>query len=276
MMIDIRSSAGSGRSDMIELYGKICADYEAGDSIQRLSVKYGMGFYDIKSVLMDADTCMRTHSAACRTYNVYEQYFDHIDCEHKAYWLGFIATDGCVSDSSGGFRTILSLGVVDIDHLHKFSYDLEANKPILVDKRNIATQSISSKHMYESLVSIGITPRKTLTVAPAKIDAQLLRHFWRGCIDGDGWVCKYEKQNAWCIGFCGNKHMVNGFVDFIDENTGLGRKKPTYISRDNIYSVKYTGTKCKAILDMLYVGSSVYLSRKYEMYKTMCKDERYK
>ena len=31
-------------------------------------------------------------------YNVDSHYFDKIDCEHKAYWLGFIVSDGFVNE----------------------------------------------------------------------------------------------------------------------------------------------------------------------------------
>ena len=45
--------------------------------------------------------------------------FDSIDNEEKAYWLGFIFADGCISSRDNAFE--LSLKGEDIEHLHKFN-----------------------------------------------------------------------------------------------------------------------------------------------------------
>ena len=54
-----------------------------------------------------------------------ENVFDTIDTEEKAYWLGFIFADGYISSQKEGkkkqYKFELTLGVEDIDHLHKFN-----------------------------------------------------------------------------------------------------------------------------------------------------------
>ena len=52
---------------------------------------------------------MRNYSYLCiveknynmRKYNFNEHYFDNIDCQEKAYWLGFFAADGYNHRSKG-------------------------------------------------------------------------------------------------------------------------------------------------------------------------------
>ena len=61
-----------------------------------------------------------------RKYNLNENYFEVIDTEHKAYWLGFIFADGYISSRDNGFE--LSLKGSDIEHLHKFNKFMEHNK----------------------------------------------------------------------------------------------------------------------------------------------------
>lgn len=48
-----------------------------------------------------------------RPYAVNQDYFATIDTEEKAYWLGFIAADGCVSRAGKGFRFQMGLAARD-------------------------------------------------------------------------------------------------------------------------------------------------------------------
>ena len=43
--------------------------------------------------------------------------FETIDTEEKAYWLGFIAADGCISKASEYNSYRLSINISDIDNL---------------------------------------------------------------------------------------------------------------------------------------------------------------
>ena len=51
-----------------------------------------------------------------------ENYFEVIDSEDKAYWLGFISADGCVAKSSkyNSYRLQIAISSIDSDHLNKF------------------------------------------------------------------------------------------------------------------------------------------------------------
>ena len=53
-------------------------------------------------------------------YSLNERYFEKIDNNNKAYWLGFIAADGCVSNKKGGRYLYIELSRKDRDHLEKF------------------------------------------------------------------------------------------------------------------------------------------------------------
>ena len=57
-----------------------------------------------------------------------ESFFDNIDTEEKAYWLGFMYADGCVNTSSNSFE--LSLKEEDYDHIVKFKNALHSEHKI--------------------------------------------------------------------------------------------------------------------------------------------------
>ena len=57
-------------------------------------------------------------------------YFETIDTEHKAYWLGFIYADGYLSISGKTKRMGVSLCLKDKVHLQNFSKCIESNYPI--------------------------------------------------------------------------------------------------------------------------------------------------
>lgn len=49
-----------------------------------------------------------------RSYALQEDYFDKIDTQEKAYWLGFIAADGCIGEQRGK-PSVLVVGLAEKD-----------------------------------------------------------------------------------------------------------------------------------------------------------------
>lgn len=137
-------------------------------------------------------------------------YFDKIDCEEKAYILGFLIADGTIMkiprNKDYTYRISFSNSIADkevIDLIHKeicpdskiSIYDNSKSK-----KKAKLTYSLSwtSQHMYETLLSYNILPRKTyhkdFKLPDNVIPDHLWRHFIRGFFDGDGHV-DYETVN---------------------------------------------------------------------------------
>lgn len=62
-----------------------------------------------------------------------ENYFEVIDNEHKAYWLGFMFADGYISnrdDTYGEDQFGISLAKEDIQTLYQFKQDINSTNPI--------------------------------------------------------------------------------------------------------------------------------------------------
>ena len=119
-----------------------------------------------------------------------KNYFKNIDTEEKAYWLGFIAADGCVYKmSKNAYRLQINLSAVDIGHLELFNDCIESDYIITQKKVNNSDTcilKISSKEFTDNLINLGITPNKSLIVQMPNISQDLIRHFIRGYFDGDG------------------------------------------------------------------------------------------
>ena len=208
--------------------------------------------------------------SAKRRYSLNEQYFDCIDSEDKAYWLGFITADGGVNHK----RLMITLKYDDYDHLYKFKRNIQATQHIyyycnIKKKDPTVVLEIVSRPLVRSLAQYTITPNKTFTVKPPTLDSSLLRHYWRGVIDGDGCLTRSwcETYSSWKVYLCGNSHIVGGFRDWISL---CGLKYANILPDRNIFKVMYHGKKLPYdIASVLYEGSSVYLDRKYQLYQKL-------
>jgi len=193
--------------------------------------------------------------------------FDVLD-EHASYWLGFLAADGCVTDTD---RIQLSLAVTDLNHIYKLKSWLDAEHVVTFHpKTNSARLIFTSHKIAQILSSFGIVPRKskTLTIHESLVTN---RDFWRGVIDGDGYLrnivrkrTKNSKTNVVHdvgINLVGSESLVSQFIYFcksFTETTAVPRE------HNGAFTVEISGKYCRKILETLYTDSSIYLQRKFE------------
>ena len=135
-------------------------------------------------------------------------YFDTIDTEEKAYWLGFLFADGNLSVPSyttkegkiknGRYKISLELKAEDIEHLKKFAKAIDYEKEIKTvkcsgydDTTKRCRLMFNNKHMWNTLNNLGCTPRKSLTLQFPNISEKLEIPFIRGYFDGDGCLSYY-------------------------------------------------------------------------------------
>ncbi len=69
---------------------------------------------------------------ATKIYNFNENFFDKIDSEQKAYWLGFIMADGFNSND----ELMIELSIIDLEHLSSFIKEIKADVPIKTFTKN--------------------------------------------------------------------------------------------------------------------------------------------
>jgi hypothetical protein len=243
---------------------KIIELYNGGYNLTVIEKMVRSDHRTIKSVLENNNIKLRSLSEINRKYSVDENYFNNIDSADKAYWLGFIITDGNVRES-GAITIVLK----DEEHLYKFKKCTKSEHPVrYIKKRNIFNISIGSNIMKQDLKKYGVVPNKTHICCPPAI-SEYEKDFWRGCVDGDGWVSFYSSQDIYCVGLCGTREMVQGFIDFISKNTDIKPKTPS--KRKTICEVKYSGSKARKIVSLLYDGANIYLDRKMSVVMNILK-----
>jgi LAGLIDADG-like domain len=108
-----------------------------------------------------------------------------------AYVVGLMATDGNLSRRRWG----LSLASNDTDLLETVRRLLHLRNGITpyTDCRCYHIQW-RDRRFYNWLISIGLTPAKSLTLGPLEIPDEYFEDFFRGCLDGDGTLLVYTDR----------------------------------------------------------------------------------
>ena len=164
-------------------------------SLQKIGENFGVSRNVIKRVLVEQNVYNPNRKA--RKYYFNENFFEVINTEEKAYWLGFIAADGCIVPprvgTTSGACLKIRLHPKDREHLEKFILALNSNL-VIKDRINTGFSEgqpcidleINSIKMVRDLIDKGIVPHKSLILEPPKIDPKFNLHFIRGYFDGDG------------------------------------------------------------------------------------------
>lgn len=198
-----------------------------------------------------------------------EFYFNKIDTEEKAYWLGFLYADGCVH--SNNYE--ISVNITDKEHIEKFKAAIKAfnhNITEIQDKRfqNAKTLyqfSIKDKQLHQDLIKWGCIPQKSLLINKIpNIPRDYVSHFLRGYFDGDGSLYYLRGTNNYRISFVGTKDFLNDIQKELQTNVSL---------QSNIagkaYVLQIAGRRqVERILNYLYNNSKENnrLNRKYQKY----------
>lgn len=218
-----------------------------------------------------------------RRHNIDENFFNKIDSEEKAYWLGFIMADGCITTSSKTSpytRLCIVLKKDDINHLEKFKaaikYTGAIKEKTIYDKRGFSTTNctlrVSSKKLCADLQSHGVVPRKTGREIIPDMKTKYVRHFVRGFFDGDGSAVVSQNKKFCRFKICSSSFEIIKQLQSFFERAGI------FIQyyQDNSYNVPFyviesnKESTCNNIYKLLYNQSSIYLDRKYELVKKYC------
>jgi hypothetical protein len=254
--------------------------YKNGESTREIAKDSKVGKTRINTILNENNVLMKTtgNSYCISTYTLNEHYFDNIDTEEKAYWLGFISADGHVGKD--GITIVLQYK--DKNHLSKFLEHVNSNSPIKYRKGvNAFVISIYSRHIVDVMRQMKFYRNKSETQTfPDCINKELYKHFIRGVWDGDGSITitkrlkkRYINYTTECkISICGQFAMIKKIKDIIMEYCNANDTK-IQLKENGIkgFSVIDWGGRiqCLNILDWLYKDSVIYLDRKYEKYITM-------
>ena len=227
---------------------------------------------------------LKAQRSGMKKYPYYCDYkfFETIDTEEKAYWLGFLTADGWINQNTetGSGTTGVELQYGDIGHLKKFNKSLNGNyritdrwRPCAISssdpnkKNHMCVLRIFSRIMYQSLVNLGFTNNKSFDSYIPDIPENLQRHYIRGYFDGNGSVS--VSNNYLDVRFCtASSKLKDGLIE-ICLNNNIKLKDCSHLTENDIivYYPEVTSLKNKlTLLDYMYKDATIYLDRKYKKY----------
>lgn len=221
-------------------------------------------------------------------------YFDIIDDEYKAYLLGFFVADGCLindTDRCNG-RFCVNIQNQDLNVIECYQKLVAKDSKINISNRTTAEIKRvdqakirwTSKHMRDIFINkYKIIPNKTMDFnfkfPMEEIPSNLIRHFIRGFIDGDG---GFEQKEGGIFTIT----LVSTSVDFLNQlgdeicnlSEGIEKTIKEYNGKTiNWFTLRFNmfrenkPEKIFKIYNYLYQDSNIFLSRKRDKIESYLK-----
>lgn len=219
---------------------------------------------------------IKNRSRTRRKYPVNEDFFDEINSEETAYFLGLIYADGYNSYKEGGIGEVgISLQEQDREILEVFNNFVQPTKKLY--RKDSAFKAgeggihycvrISSKYMCKQLIKLGCPPRKSLILKfPDFIPDELMNHFIRGYFDGDGCICKDKKRGYYTVSIAGTHDFCDGIKNYIKNNPNISSNKLHKNGKIKILALTSVD-RVNKFADWLYKDATIYMKRKYDKFQ---------
>jgi LAGLIDADG-like domain len=250
----------------------IKTDYINGSTIKELSVKYNICTWSIDNVLKNYNVLTRI-----RKYKCNENYFEKIDTNEKSYWLGLLFADGYTRKRRQHNNKYKQGGIVGISLkegdeylLNQLIIDIESDYNLhkTITRGFVSYKlEINSRKMTDDLIHHGCVVKKSLILAPPKINKELISNFIRGYIDGDGSIGVYNKRFK--LSILGTelmlRYILNYFVNHSIKNS------PKISKKGNIHKIQFNSQEdLMKIYELLYNKNCTrFLKRKKEIYNNI-------
>lgn len=203
--------------------------------------------------------------------------FKIIDSVEKAYWLGFIAADGCVYTREKNSTIRIQLSTIDKTHLEKFKKFMNANVNIaniiqtngyasIAKPSYMSVIAFNSNDMAQDLINLGIVPNKSKLLQIPNIRSEYYLPYILGYFDGDGSLVKFA-NGEYNINITGTKATIEWINQVLQVSSHLEKRN----ANTETYHIRCGGTnKPYSIMKQLYDSCpNVHLDRKYKIYKDL-------
>lgn len=241
-------------------------------SLKRIGELYGVSRTVITRIMNENNQTIKADN-----HKYYADYnkFHNIDSAEKAYWLGFIAADGCNYEREKNASVIINIHRKDREHLEKFKAFMNSNVNIVdhiqdagfSNNTPMSKITFNSKEMSHDLTALGVTPQKSLTLQPPKIKEEFYLPFILGYFDGDGSIFENQEIKTFGMNIEGTYELLTWINDILHISESLEKR---YDDEKNNYYIRCGGTeKPYKILKELYDSCPTCLERKYLIYKKL-------
>ena len=248
-------------------------DYTSGIKMKDVELKYNISNVTIYKYMKKLNINYKSQHGRIHSFS--QNYFDIIDNEHKAYWLGYLYADGCISkinsyDKLPG-RIKLNLSTEDRVIIETFLKDIKADTIKIKDyipkgtysTNSMSTASINSTSLCKGLLQHGVFPNKTnnLVFPWNSLQPNLYNHFIRGLFDGDGSIHENFTITS-------NKELLLDIQKILVINCNLNiLELIPYKNKPKSFDLQYGGRlQLQRIFEYLYKDSTIHLQRKYDKF----------
>lgn len=244
--------------------------FDKGFNTNQISKETNKSFWFVKKILT-------THrNPSFKKYdNGNMQYFETIDSDTKAYLLGFIVADGCITKSRNSTGLTITIHEKDRIVLETLKKELNSENPItILKKNNLIRFVIYNKQLTDSLEKLGIEERKSLIMKNIinNIPNNFKNAFIRGYFDGDGSFSFDEKRKRGTLAIRGTNELLLGIINTLEISTYCLKQY------DSIPNLSISAKKnIKKFFELIYKNSTIHLDRKRNKIKvfvdTLCQDQ---
>ena len=198
-----------------------------------------------------------------------------------AYAMGLLATDGCLNSEG----LLIDLTSKDREQLLNYSKCLGVKFTIGSKCNGNGDKSLriqlKNRLFYDFLLSIGLTPRKSLTMGKIAVPDEYFFDFLRGCFDGDGssysyWDPRWKSSFMFYIEFTSaSKNFIDWIREKINKKLGVSGHITKSKNKNPCYQIKYAKREALEIIRKMYYNPEVVcLSRKRKKIEKTLKTDR--
>lgn len=252
----------------------IVRDYRERPVTQEaIAEKYGLSMPTIIKILKQYKVPI-WKKAQLFSPNLDEAYFEDINSQDKAYFLGYITADACVfwKNARNAFLT-MELHEKDKYILEAFMEAVGCNRKLVANKKSrTLAATVTSTKMVRDLERYHVHPRSSLTQEFwDEVPDAYLASYMRGLVDGDGSFGFYarpgrsvhKKQFCMCSG---SKTFMEGFTTKMADALGVTLPRITADTDRNLYDARWLrNDDLETIISFLYSTDGPYLARKKEV-----------
>lgn len=260
--------------------------YLAGLGITKIHKKTGRSAITISKLLKEKGIEKRAIGSWTKKYSCDEDKFEKIDTPEKAYWLGFLYADGCITKVN---TVNVLLSKSERVHIEKFKRFLNATNPIeeREDMVSINGKSwmqgsckirVGSKKLCNDLIKLGCLRKKTYILKwpnSEQVPEGYINHFLRGWFDGDGSIWITKKDDKTGLSITGTDEMNYPCQEYL-KSKGIKSVISRHPSGKNISILgifNYSGIF--GFEKLVYKNANTYLQRKNDKFKEIREGERY-
>lgn len=251
---------------------KIFALYQSGATTIEIGKEFNVSDVTVAKIVREFGGTIRL--AQRRSVVRHHDYFDLIDTKAKAYFLGWMITDGTVIEGKRGRSDTIRISITDKDMyiLEKFAQEIGGNDNLVkkFEKRNQVYVAFASQYMSNSLKRYGVVPRKTNKMYLPEVNDKLMPHLIRGIFDGNGTITFDSRWNIGKFAFYGSETLCRQLKDYLCRQIDLNDNKVSFSS--GCYHVWWSGKKqLQDFYTYIYKDSAgLRLERKYNKFMAYC------